>query len=102
MKMKINLLGMALAASMLIILANGCASSSVTPSSSTAQSSVVSIDQPLMTDYIRSQIGTSNELSPVAPSQARNIRKVGNHWLCDLNGKEMIFNDASACWEPQH
>ena len=102
MMMKIQLSGMAIVGSMLLIFASGCASSSVEPSSSKPQSSVVSIEQPPMSNYMRSQIGTPNELSPIAPAQARNIRKVGNHWRCDLNGKEMIYNEASACWEPQH
>ena len=101
MQIKTHLSGMAVAASMLIILASGCASSSVEPSSSKAQSSVLSIEQPPMTDYMRSQIGTPNELSPIAPAEARNVRKVGNQWMCDLNGQAMVFNDASACWEPQ-
>jgi hypothetical protein len=102
MQKKIHLSGMAVVASMLLILANGCASSSVEPSSSKAQSSVLSIEQPPMTDYMRSQIGTSNELSPIAPAEARNVRKVGNQWMCDLNGQAMVFNDATARWEPKH
>ena len=102
MQVKIHLSGMAVVASMLLILASGCASSSVEPSSSKAPSSVISIEQPPMTDYMRSQIGTPNELSPIAPAEARNVRKVGNQWMCDLNGQAMVFNDAAARWEPKH
>ena len=102
MRLKNHLSGMALSASILIILASGCASSSMTPSSSKAQPSVLSIEQPAMTDYMRSQIGRPNELSPFAPAEARNVRKIGNQWLCDLNGQAMVFNDAGARWEPKH
>lgn len=102
MQIKTYLSGIAVVGSMLLILASGCASSSVEPSSSKAQSSMLSIEQPPMTEYMRSQIGTPNELSPIAPAEARNVRKVGNHWLCDLNGQVMLFNDASARWEPKH
>ena len=100
MWLKIHLFGMAVVASLLFILASGCASSSLEPSSSKAQSSVISIEQPPMTTYMRSQIGTPNELSPIAPAEARNVRKVGNRWMCDLNGQAMVYNDATARWEP--
>ena len=101
MQIKIHLSGMAVAASMLIILASGCASSAVEPVSSKTPSGVIAIEQPPMTEYMRSQIGTPNELSPIAPAEARNVRKDGNRWRCDLNGQGMVFNDASSCWEPQ-
>jgi hypothetical protein len=101
MRLKNYLSGMPVVTSILIILAGGCASSSVEPSSSKAQSSVTSIEQPPMTTYMRSQIGTPNELSPIAPAEARNVRKVGNRWMCDLNGQAMVYNDATARWEPQ-
>lgn len=102
MQIKIHLPDIAVPAAMLLILTNGCTSSSLEPSASKAQSSVVSIEQPPMTNYMRSQIGTPNELSPIAPAEARNVRKVGDKWLFDLNGQTMGFNDASACWEPQN
>jgi len=89
MKIKIYLSGMVVVASMLIILASGCASSS---------SSLV---QPPVTSHMKSTVGTPDELSPLAPAEAKNLRKVGNHWLCDLNGKAMFYNDATARWEPQ-
>jgi hypothetical protein len=53
------------------------------------------------TSYMRSQVGTSNELSPQAPGEAKNLRKVGNQWLCEVNGRTMVYNHASSCWEPQ-
>ena len=101
MQLKIHFSGKVVVASMLLILASGCASSSVEPSSSKAQSAVISIEQPPMTEYMRSQIGTPNELSPIAPAEARNVRKVGNQWLCDLNGQVMVYHDATGKWEPQ-
>ncbi len=88
MHCKINLYGMALAASLLLILTSGCASSEA-------------LTQPAQTSYMKSAVGTPNELSPLAPPEARNIRKVGNQWLCDVNGRTMIYNDAAACWQPQ-
>ena len=102
MQIKIYLSGMTVVASILIILAGGCASSLVETSPSKAQSSGIYIKQPPMTDYMRSQIGTPNELSPIAPTEARNVRKVGNQWMFDLNGQVWVFNDASSCWEPQN
>jgi hypothetical protein len=102
MRLKNYLYGIALSGSILIILASGCAPSSVEPSPSKEPSSVLSIEQPAMTNYMRSQIGTPNELSPIAPAEARNIRKVGNQWRCDLNGQAMVFNDGSGKWEPKH
>jgi hypothetical protein len=84
MKSKIFLSEMALAASLLLILAGGCASSS---SSSMGQGP--------------SAVGTANEMSPVAPSEARNVRKVGNQWLCEVNGHTMVYNDATGNWEPK-
>jgi hypothetical protein len=88
MKSKIHLSEMALAASLLLILAGGCASSS-----SSAQSP--------MSSQMRSAVGTPNEMSPVAPSEARNVRKVGNQWLCEVNGQTMVYNDATGNWGPK-
>ena len=89
MKIKIYLSGMAVVASMLIMLASGCASSSSV------------LQQPPVTSHMKSAVGTPDELSPLAPAEAKNLRKVGNRWLCDLNGQVMVYNDASARWEPQ-
>jgi hypothetical protein len=87
--MKINrtLYGLALVTSMFTIFAAGCASSSQ------------NLEQPPMTTYMKSAVGTSNELSPMAPPEAKNIRKVGNQWQCEVNGQEMRYNPATAHWE---
>ena len=90
MHLKINLSGMAVAAALLLFIIGGCASSADAP-----------LTQPTKTEFMKSAVGTQNELSPVAPATARNMRKVGNNWLCDVNGKTMIYNDAAACWQPQ-
>ncbi|MGO9175085.1 MAG: hypothetical protein ACLQED_02915 [Desulfobaccales bacterium] len=87
MQMKIHLSGMAVVATMLMILAGGCASSSTS--------------QPAETSHMKSAVGTSDELSPLAPAEAKNIRKVGNQWMCDLNGQVMVYNSASGQWGPQ-
>jgi len=85
----INLSRMAVAASLLLILTSGCASSEAP------------LTQPPKTSYMKSAVGTPDELSPLAPLEARNVRKVGKNWLCDLNGRVMIYNEAAARWEPQ-
>ncbi len=87
MQMKIHLSGMAVVAAMLMILAGGCASSSTS--------------QPAETSHMKSAVGTSDELSPLAPAEAKNIRKVGNQWMCDMNGQVRVYNSASGQWEPQ-
>jgi hypothetical protein len=84
---------------LLVIFLGGCASSSSAPSSSAASSGAISIQQPPMTGYMRSRIGTPDELSPLAPPQARNVHKVGDHWTCELNGRTLIFDGAN--WVPQ-
>ncbi len=81
---------LALAASLFTLMASGCASSSPTH-----------IKQPAPTTYTRSTVGTPDELSPQAPGEAQNVRKVGNQWLCEVNGKTMVYNSATACWEAQ-
>ncbi len=86
MQMKIHLSGMAVAAAMLMLLACGCAST---------------LEQPAPTSQMKSAVGTSDELSPVAPGEAKNMRKVGNQWMCDMNGQVMVYNGASAKWEPK-
>ena len=85
MRFKNNLAGLAVATSLFIVMASGCTSSS------TAQ-------QP-PTGYMRSAVGTPNELSPMAPGNARNLRKVGDHWVCEVNGRTMVYNSAASCWE---
>jgi hypothetical protein len=89
MRLKHNFAGIAVAASLLIILGSGCASSPST------------IQQPAPTGYTRSTVGTSDELSPQAPGEAQHVRKVGNHWQCEVNGKTMVYDNATARWEPQ-
>ena len=89
MQLKNHLAGVAVAAALLIMLAGGCASSSS------------QLQQPPPTSYMKSAVGTPNELSPQAPAAAKNMRKVGAHWACEVNGRTMIYNDAASCWEPQ-
>ena len=99
MQVKIYLSVMAAATSMLLLLASGCASSS-----SSFPSSSSSVEQPAqlpMTDYMRSKVGTPEELSPIAPAEARNVRKVGNQWLYDLNGQVWVYDAGAARWEPR-
>jgi hypothetical protein len=102
--MKMHFSVMAVVAAMWLILASGCASSPEQSSSPppAAASGAIAIKQPPMTSYMQSQVGTPNELSPMAPPEARNVRKVGDHWMCEINGRSMIFNDAGACWEPHN
>jgi hypothetical protein len=90
MLIKINFLGIAVVAAMSLILAGGCASSSQ------------QLEQPSMTSQMKSAVGTSDELSPLAPPEARNIRKVGNQWMCDINGQAMGYNAATGKWESKH
>ena len=94
MPLKIRLSRMPVVASMWLILASGCASSPV-------QSPGSFIKQDPMTSHMRSQVGTPNELSPLAPAQATKVQKVGDHWTCELHGQAMIFNDAASRWEPR-
>ena len=94
MHFKINGTMLAAAASLLILSAAVCDSSS-TPSAP------VRIEQPGMTDYMRSRVGTPDELSPLAPAEAKNVHKVGDHWVCEINGQTMVYNNATATWEPR-
>jgi hypothetical protein len=108
MPVKISLAGTALAAALALILGmgSGCASGPAAPAVSQVQpaatpSGAIVIKQDPMTSYMQSQVGTPNELSPLAPAEATNVKKVGGRWTCDLNGRAMIFNGAASCWEPQ-
>ena len=101
MHVKIDLARMVAAAALLIILGSGCASPPAGHPSPAARPSAVQVEQVPITSYMRSREGTPDELSPLAPSEARNVRKVGHKWKCDLHGQTMIFNDATSCWEPQ-
>jgi hypothetical protein len=86
-KVKIRIGGLAVVVSLLAILASGCASSPVA--------------QPKPTSYMQSAVGTPDEMCPLVPGEARHVRKVGNRWTCEMNGRTMIYNDAASRWEPQ-
>jgi hypothetical protein len=89
MRLKTYLSGMAIVAALSIVVLSGCASSPST------------IQQPQTTSYMKSTVGTPNEMSPLAPGEGRNVRKVGDHWVCEVNGRTMVYNNATSCWEPQ-
>jgi hypothetical protein len=59
------------------------------------------IEQPPKTSYMQSKVGTPEELSPIAPAEAKKICKVGNQWTCEINGQPMVFNEAASRWEPK-
>ena len=101
MHVKIDLARMVAAAALLIILGSGCASPPARHPSLAGQQSAVQVEQVPITSYMRSREGTPDELSPLAPAEARNVRKVGHKWNCDLNGQTMMYNDATSRWEPQ-
>ena len=84
----------AVVASLLITSAAVCDSSSPPPGA-------IRLEQPGMTNYMRSQVGTPDELSPLAPAEAKNVHKSGDKWVCEMNGQTMVFNNATACWEPR-
>jgi len=86
MHFKIHLSRMAVVL-LLVISASGCAAPP--------------LEQPQTTSYMKHTVGTPDELSPQAPGEAKNVRKVGNHWICDLNGQVMVYDEGTARWEPQ-
>lgn len=88
MKVKNYLAGMAVLASLLTILANGCAPAAP-------------YKNPEVEAQKQRTLGTADELSPLAPVGGKNVRKVGNQWTCEQDGKVMIYNDAASCWQPQ-
>jgi hypothetical protein len=59
------------------------------------------IEQVPRTPYMQSTVGTPDELSPLAPAEARKVRKVGNQWTCEINGQPMVYNEAASRWEPK-
>ena len=59
------------------------------------------IEQPPKTSYMQSTVGTPDELSPLAPAEARKVRKVDNQWTCEINGQPMVYNEAASRWEPK-
>lgn len=88
MNVKVYLAGMAVAASLLTILGSGCASSSTHTN-------------PEVEATKQRTLGTPDELSPLAPVGGKNLRKVGNQWTCEQNGRLMIYNDAASVWQPK-
>ena len=62
MQIKIHRSGMAVVVTILMILAGGSASSST-------------LVQPAETSHMKSAVGTSDELSPLAPAEARMCEK---------------------------
>jgi hypothetical protein len=92
----------AMIASLLIFWGSGCASSGGEQPSPQVQasSSGIYVEQVPMTNYMRSQVGTPNELSPLAPAHAKNMRKVGSQWLCDMDGQVYVFDGVSR-WVPK-
>ena len=88
MKVRGYLAGIAVIASLLIVLGSGCASNS-------------GYKNPDVEANTQRTKGTPDELSPLAPLGGQNVRKVGNHWTCEQNGRTMIYNDAASCWQPK-
>jgi hypothetical protein len=88
MKVRAYLAGMAVAALLLIVLGSGCASSP-------------GYKNPDVEATKQRTQGTPDELSPLAPLGGQNVRKVGNQWTCEQNGRTMIYNDAASCWQPK-
>jgi hypothetical protein len=87
MRLKIQLAWMAVGGALLIMVGSGFAASEIV--------------QPPKTSYMQSTVGTTDELSPLAPAEARKVRKVGNQWTCEINGQPMVYNEAASRWEPQ-
>jgi hypothetical protein len=80
--------GLAVAVSLSLLLGFGCA-----PASGYKNPDVEATKQ--------KTAGTSDELSPLAPVGATNVKRVGNQWTCEQNGRVMIYNEAASCWQPQ-
>jgi hypothetical protein len=59
------------------------------------------IVQPPKTSYMQSAVGTPDELSPIAPAEAKKVCKAGNQWTCEINGQPMVYNEAASRWEPK-
>jgi hypothetical protein len=87
MYLKIHLAWSAAVVAQLIMLGSGFAAAEIV--------------QPPKTGYMQSTVGTTDELSPLAPAEARKVRKVGNQWTCEINGQPMVYNEAASRWEPQ-
>jgi hypothetical protein len=87
MHVKIHFAWMTVVVALLIMLGSGLAAPP--------------IEQIPMTPYMQSTVGTPDELSPLAPAEARKVRKVGNQWTCEINGQPMVYHDATSRWEPK-
>jgi hypothetical protein len=88
MNVKGYLAGMAVVALLLTFLVSGCGSSAP-------------YKNPDVEATTQRTKGTPDELSPLAPVGGQNVRKVGNQWACEQNGRTMIYNDAASCWQPK-
>jgi hypothetical protein len=85
MRVKVCLAGMTGVVALLLMGANGFAAPP--------------IQQPPKTSYMQSTVGTPDELSPIAPPEARKVCKAGNQWTCEINGQPMVYNEAASRWE---
>jgi uncharacterized lipoprotein len=85
---KNRLAGLAVAALLLLFLGSGCGTSS-------------GYKNPDVETTKQRTAGTSDELSPLAPVGATNVKRVGNQWTCEQNGRVMIYDDAASCWQPR-
>ena len=88
MKVANRLAGLAVTALLLLILGSGCAPAS-------------GYKNPDVEATTKATAGTADELSPLAPVGATNVKKVGNQWTCEQNGRTMIYDDAASCWQPK-
>jgi hypothetical protein len=88
MQLKNRIAGLGVVVSLSLLLGIGCASSS-------------GYKNPDVEATKQRTAGTADELSPLAPVGATNVKRVGNHWTCEQNGRIMIYNDAASCWQPQ-
>jgi hypothetical protein len=87
MCVKIYLAGMAGVVALLLMGGSGFAASEIV--------------QPPKTSYMESTVGTPDELSPIAPAEAKKVCKTGNQWTCEINGQPMVYNEAASRWEPK-
>ena len=88
MQLKNRIAGLGVVVSLSLLLGIGCASSS-------------GYKNPDVEATKQRTAGTADELSPLAPVGATNVKRVGNQWTCEQNGRIMIYNDAASCWQPQ-
>ena len=96
MERLIRLAGTIAVVALLIVGGSGLAA----PGAETTSAGGIEVQQVPMTPYMQSQVGTPNELSPLAPARAKNVRKEKGQWLCDINGQTYVFDGAST-WVPK-